>query len=130
MSLNYKVPGTVAAAMAAAAIAVPAAGAMPLHESTEFDAGHASTAAAKQSPRQDLRSPDARDAAVLHRGSLAAVKPAGQHQVRLQSPAGGDDGIPWTTIVLGVAGAGLAAGGAAGVARSTRVRARRARVVA
>jgi hypothetical protein len=135
MSTTLKVPGSIITAIAAIALAAPGAGAMPMHESSEFDAGHASvaTAAAKH---QDLRSADAKDAALNPRPAgkslpgapVWATNPVPVHS---SSPTPiNDDGLPWLTIVLGVAG-GLAVGGAAaGVSRSTRARTRRARAVA
>jgi hypothetical protein len=153
MSPTTKVPGSIITAIAAVAIAVPTAGAMPLHTSRELDSGHASVATAA-AQRQDLRSPDTRDAALNPRQDLrspdtrdAALnpRPAGKslpgapvfstnaqpipRSVSVQAPTN-DDGLPWLTIVLGVAG-GLAVGGsAAGITHTSRMRTRRARVVA
>ena len=110
---------------------------MPLHESSEFDAGHASVAKAA-AVHQDLRSADAQDAAIhpqgvqVGRGSRVSMRPAGPAPVQgvAQTPVKNDDGLPWLTIVLGVAG-GLAVGGAAaGASHSVKVRARRSRAVA
>jgi hypothetical protein len=133
MSTSYKIPGTIITTLAAVALAAPAAGAMPMHESSEFDSGHASvaTTAAKH---QDLRSADARDAAAnLHRNTGAVSAP---NQVTLPQPVDAapaplsqDDGTPWLAIALSAAG-GLAVGGAvAGVGRP-RLRARRTGVAA
>jgi hypothetical protein len=139
MSTTRKIPGAVAAALATAAIAAPAAGAMPLRDASEFDAGHAALAM-RAAAHQDLRSPDARDAALHPRPAVTAStevtgQPSppsfpGYHDPvsAVSKPVGDDDGFPWAIIVLSVAGAGVAAGGAAGVTRSIRVRARRARV--
>jgi hypothetical protein len=140
MSTSSKLPGAIVTALAAVALAAPGAGAMPMHESSEFDSGHASTAAAAAT-HQDLRSPDARDAAL---NPQPAGKPAGKAlpgapvwatntqpiHTAAPSPVKNDDGLPWLTLVLGVAG-GLAVGGAAaGASRTVRVRARRSRAVA
>jgi hypothetical protein len=148
MSTTRKIPGAIIAVLATGALAAPA-GAMPIHDATEYDAGHASTAKAAQAAQakihQDLRSPDARDAAIHHRQieSSAAAAFAGKSLPAAPTwatstqtlhsgptPVSDDDGTPWTTIALGIAGAGLAFGGAAGIARTSRVRARRARVAA
>jgi hypothetical protein len=159
MSTTFKVPGIIVTTLATVALVAPAAGAMPLHESSEFDAGHASTAtAAKQ--KQDFRSADARDAAIhpkqyvgsSHRQYLGSTfsGPYGASGVpaktapgqpnwashpqpvhALQAPAtSDDDGFPWA-IVLGVAGIGLIGGGAAvGISHSGGRRTRRERVAA
>jgi hypothetical protein len=137
MSPTTKVHGSIVTALAALALVAPGAGAMPIHEPSEFDAGHASvaTAAAKH---QDLRSADARDAAMNPRpaGPHFAVaptwpaSPVSLHSTTpVQSPSN-DDGLPWLTIVLGMSGAVAVGGAAAGITRSTRVRTRRARVAA
>jgi hypothetical protein len=134
MSTSLKVPGSIVTAIAALALAAPGAGAMPMHEQSEFDAGHASvaTAAAKH---QDLRSADARDAALnpqpagksLPGAPTWAVNPVPVHATSQPAPAD-DDSLPWLTIALGIAG-GLAVGGtAAGITHSSRTR--RARVAA
>jgi hypothetical protein len=131
MSTRSKLPGAIVTTLAAVALAAPGAGAMPLHEASEFDAGHAAvaTAAAKH---QDLRSADAKDAAMhpqaiqVGRGSRVSIRPTGPAPVQAvaPTPAKNDDGLPWLTIVLGVAG-GLAVGGAAaGITHTTRARAR------
>ena len=137
MSTSLKVPGSIITAIAALALAAPGAGAMPTHEPSEFDAGHASVATAT-AKHQDLRSADARDAALNPRPAGKSLPGAPvfstnaqpiPRSVSVQAPSN-DDGLPWLTIVLGVAG-GLAVGGAAaGITRNTRSRTRRARVVA
>ena len=115
---------TLVAALAAFALAVPAAQADGPSDM------HASVAMANaQAHRQDMRSPDARDAA------LNAVRPAqpvnapGATAVDSQStlpaapsaPAPADDGIDWTTIALGIAGSLIAVCGIALLAnRRTR----------
>jgi hypothetical protein len=134
MSTTLKIPGAVVTALAAVALAAPGAGAMPMHESSEFDAGHASVAKAA-AVHQDLRSADAKDAAIkprpapIGRGSYGPTWPVNPTPVHAttQAPASNDDdSLPWLTIVLGVAG-GLAVGGAAFVAtHRTRLRSRRA----
>jgi hypothetical protein len=120
---------TLAAALAATAIAAPAATAQPADM-------HASTvpAAAQAQRGQDLRSPDAIDAAVHPRkpvnapGATAAdsqstINPVAPGQptwatspkpIAPPAPAAvahSDDGIDWTTIGIGIAGTLLALGG-------------------
>ena len=108
-------PGTihlVAAAFAALLIAAPAASAMPA-DGTGRTSGVAETTSA---PRQDLRSPDARDAA---RPKTRSVVTAALAQERYyssygepeplavpQSPSPSDD-TPWLPIALSI-GAALA----------------------
>ena len=118
---------TLAAALAAIAFAAPAAQART--------AGSDAPVASPKQTYQDLRSPDARDAAIhLRRSNLvvdapgatavdsaskpAAKVPAGEPTWPVdpkpigQAPAshvtGGDDGTDWTTIGLGIAGSLLA----------------------
>ena len=140
MSSTLKIPGSIVTAIAAIALAAPGAGAMPMHEPSEYDAGHASVATAAAA-HQDLRSADAKDAAMHPRPAPA---PAGkslpgaptwatntQPIPRAADPVPvNDDSLPWLTIVLGVAGGVAVGGAAAGITRSTRSRTRRARVVA
>jgi hypothetical protein len=133
MSITTKVPATVIAGLATVALAAPGAGAMPIHEPSEFDAGHASTATVAQQ-RQDLRSADARDAAVHPKRfadpAFGQPTPVRASQPQPASSDTSDDGFPWA-IVLGVAGIGLVGGGAAvGATRSGGRRARRARAAA
>jgi hypothetical protein len=135
MSTSLKVPGSIVTAIAALAVAAPGAGAMPMHEPSEFDAGHASVAVAK-AKYQDLRSADARDAAMNPRPAgkslpgapTWAVNPAPLHATSQPTPSD-DDSLPWVTLALGIAG-GLAIGGTAAGITSSRVRTRRARAVA
>jgi hypothetical protein len=134
MSTSFKIPGTIVTSLAAVALAAPGAGAMPIHAPSEFDSGHASVAKAAAT-RQDLRSPDAKDAAItLHRSGTVVPSPHTRIVFPSQvdagpAPVNQDDGTPWLAIALSVAG-GLAVGGAvAGVGRP-RVRARRSGVAA
>ena len=111
-----KIRRTLAAALAATAIAAPAAAAQPadMHASTAI-------AAAKAQQRQDLRGEHAKDAAQHPRktqdspviaspghpsesGNAKPVPPVTAHATRA------DDGVDWTTIALGVAGTLLALG--------------------
>ena len=136
MSASSKIQGSIITALAAVALAAPGAGAMPMHEPSEFDAGHASVATA--AAKQDLRSPDAKDAALrpqpvqtTGRGATAPSWPASPVPVHstVQPPVD-DDSLPWLTIVLGVAGALVVGGAAAGVTHTTRASTRRARAIA
>ena len=133
---------TLAAALAATAIAAPAASAMPAPPDM-----HASTAqAAKvQQSHQDLRSPDAADAALHPRKSPIVVNAPGATVVDSQStdkpvapgqptwavnpqplhapaqPASTtatDDGTDWTTIAIGAGLTLLIIGGIALMSRS------------
>ena len=124
---------TLAATLAICALAAPVAMAQPasdMHAST-------ATAAAKERAKQDLRSPDARDAAAttapkgqdlrtpdtrdaaihLHRSGVivgttqpVAAKPAPAPASVAKST---DDGIDWLTIGLGIAGSLFAVAGIA-----------------
>ena len=116
---------TLVAALAAFALAVPAAQAAQPHDM------HASVAMANaQANRQDMRSPDARDAALNAVRPAPAVNAPGATAVDSQSKlpaapsapvAPADDGIDWTTIALGIAGSLIAVGGIALLAnRRTR----------
>jgi hypothetical protein len=142
MSTTHKVPGTLIAALATVALVAPAAGAMPIHESSEFDSGHASTATAA-AQKQDFRSADARDAAIhpkryafptpssksLPGAPTWASNPQPLHSVQASSTTSDDDSFPWTLVIIGLSGVGLAAGGAAVGVSKTGKRSR-ARVAA
>ncbi len=108
---------TLAAALAATAIAAPAAAAQPadMHASTAI-------AAAEAQRRQDLRGEHAKDAAQHPRKTQASQLPASPGHpsesgnttplppVTAQATKS-DDGVDWTTIGLGVAGTLLVFGG-------------------
>ena len=128
---------TLTAAVAASALATAPALAKPADYPYESST---SSLAGTTSPQQDLRSPDARDAAQpkAAESSVAPGTPTWPVQpeplTRPVPPAesatgngGGDDSI-WLVLGLGLGGAGLLAGGAAGLARHSRVRARRVAV--
>ena len=133
---------TLLAALAAAALIAPAAQAQPadMHASTAQAA-----AKAQQQPKQDLRSPDARDATVKppHSGptvnglgttavdSASQLPPAGQPTWPVNpqpitapaQPATDDDGspVPVIPVIAGLLGVVLAAAAARyGVRRSQR----------
>lgn len=118
-----------AAALAAAAVAAPAAQARP----ADLRAPGA-PASAQERPPQDLRSPDAADAAMLrsdppmaepvrprgkalHPGLRSPGHPSEAGNVRPFSPGSdeplsrGRDGVDWATLGLGVAGIVLFLGG-------------------
>jgi hypothetical protein len=129
-----------AAAVATAALAAPAAtAAQPpdMHASVAL-------AAAQANERQDLRSPDARDATVHPRRAVQTINAPGATAVDSAStkplpgpptwpvnpqpvkaapaaqPAGDGDGIDWTTIAIGIAGSLIAVGGLALLANRRR----------
>jgi hypothetical protein len=132
---------TLAAALAIAALAVPAAQAKPATDMHASVAQAAAEAQAKQDLRspdardaatqaqikQDLRSADSRDAALHPRGPGQAVNAPGATTVdsaSVTSPpnpraiapapvAKVDDGIDWLTIGLGIAGSLLVVSGLA-----------------
>ena len=135
---------TLAAALAAAAVAAPAATAKPV---SDMHASTAQAAAAAQAhQRQDLRSPDARDAAQHPRKSPVVVNAPGATVVDSQSTgtpvapgqptwsvnpqpisqapapaaAPSDDGVDWVTIGLGIAGTLLVLGGIVALTSRTR----------
>ena len=118
---------TLVAALAAFALAVPAAQADGPSDM------HASVALANaQANREDMRSPDARDAALNAARPAQPVNAPGATAVDSQStlpaapsapaaPAPADDGVDWTTIALGIAGSLIAVSGIALLAnRRTR----------
>jgi len=129
---------TVAAVLAASAIAAPAASAMPAPPDM-----HASTAQAQQ--RQDLRGERAQDAALHPRTAQAvnapgatvvesqskstpvapgqptwAVNPKPLPPVTAQAATKSDDGVDWTTIGLGIGISLLVIGGIAAVASRSK----------
>ena len=102
---------TLAAILAASAIAAPAASALPADT-------HGSKAPAAAFQQRDLRSPDAIDAAQHPRKSPLLASPGHPSEAAntiplppvTAQPAKSDDGIDWSTIGLGVAGTLLALG--------------------
>ena len=121
---------TLAAALAASVLTAGPAVAMPMEDGPAVYGGGADTT--EKSPAQDLRGEQARDAA---RNQVAPGQPTWPvNPTPLPAPAapakassdGG--GVDTTWLLLGLAGAGIVAGSAAGVARHTRVRARRVAV--
>ena len=110
----------------AATLAICALGA-PVASASQPADMHASVAlaAAKEHAKQELRSPDARDAAIhLHRSGLVvgttqpvAAKPAPAPAPAVKS----DDGIDWATVALGIAGSMIAVVGIALVTSRRRM---------
>jgi hypothetical protein len=133
-----KITPTLTTALAIAALIVPATAAQAqpadMHASTAIAAAQAREQA---QPKQDLRSADARDAAMHPRGfghavnapgatakDSASVKPAPGIQqaptwpvdpkpvtsAPAAQPSSADDGVDWTTIGIGIAGSLMAVG--------------------
>jgi len=119
MSVSSSLTRTATIALAIAALVAPTASARPADMPAAVTKA---TAAAQQ--KQNLRSPDAID---------AATRPAlgSQANPRLDAApqATADRGIAWATIGIGVAASLLAIGAITGVARRTR-RSGRARITA
>jgi hypothetical protein len=130
-------PRILAAAVAFAALLAPTAVAKPIDSPRPIADMHASVALAAaaerhaQTPKQDLRSPDARDAATLP----AVPRPAPRQLERmsgLQAPtpstrpapvaAPDDDGVDWATIGIGVGLTFVALGAITGVTHRIRMR--------
>ena len=113
---------TIVAALACAllAIAAPVAGA----QSDEMHASFAE-AAAKAQQKQDLRSPDTRDAAVNSTTTPSLPgPPTWPVNPEPIAPApvvqATDDGLDWTTIGIGIGGSLLVLGGIAGAVLHSR----------
>ena len=116
---------TLAAALAAAAIAAPAASAQP------FDTQASARLAAVQEQRRDLRSPDAIDAAIHPKSApFIPVSPGhpseADHTTPLpavadEKPATTGGSVDWATLGLGIVGLVLFMAGV--VALATRNRA-------
>jgi len=115
---------TLAAALVATAIAAPAASAQP------FDSQAGTPTGAAREQRQDLRSPDAIDAAI-HPDSapLIPVSPGHPSEVDNTSPlppladeepAASSDAVDWTTLGLGVIGLVLFMAAVVALATHTR----------
>ena len=129
----------------AATLAICALGA-PVASASQPADMHASVAiaAAKERAKQDLRSPDARDAATtppargqdlrtpdardaaihLHRSGLVvgATQPVAAKPAPAPAPAfKSDDGIDWATVALGIAGSMIAVVGIALVTSRRRM---------
>jgi hypothetical protein len=134
---------SLAAALTTVAIAAPGAVAqakpvdthVPVAQATQDlrspdarDAARTPSLGGTVSPKQDLRSPDARDAAVPQpdinaRGATAVDSSTRPAPAPVPASTGGD-GIDWAPIALGLAGAllGIAGLGALAVRHARRVR--------
>jgi hypothetical protein len=114
---------TIVAALACAllAIAAPVAAAQPADMHASF-----AEAAAKAQQKQDLRSPDARDAGVKKTTTAPLPGPPTWplNPEPLQPPsvvqASDDGGLDWTTIGLGIGGSLLVLGSIAGAVLHSR----------
>jgi hypothetical protein len=127
---------TLAAAVAASALAASPALAKPI-DYAPADSGHRSAsptgslAGTVEKPTQDLRGERAQDAARAHIQAGQPTWPANPQPLPAPvtpAKASGDNDGDGIWVVLGLAGTVLVAGGAAGVARHVRVRARRVAV--
>jgi hypothetical protein len=112
---------TITTAIAIAALAAPTALASPADTSPAV----AKAAAAAAQHKQDVRSPDAVDAAT--RPPLAGpptwpVNPQPITSAPTAKVADGGNGVAWATIGLGIAGSLLAIGGIATLSRRRRLR--------
>lgn len=141
-SLKYTLTAVLAAGAVAAgpAMAKPVDG--PIDGSSRYDSPTSSLAGTTdKTPKQDFRGERAKDAA-FQAAQDAKLQP-GQpvfptyhdplppRSVNASAPATNDDGSDvgvWLLVLSGIAGAGLVGGGAAGIVRHTRVRARRVAV--
>ena len=135
---------TLAATLAAGAVAATPALAMPIDAPlNRVDSPTSSLAGTTEEnlKKQDLRGEFAKDTAVqaAKDSQLAPGQPVfptyhdplPPRSVNASAPATNDDGSDigvWLLVLSGLAGAGLVGGGAAGIARHTRLRARRVAV--
>ena len=112
---------TVAAVLATGALLAPVAQARPAEQS-DMQASRA-IAAAKERHKQDLRSPDARDAALRPR-TVGEPAPPALSEPQTIAPAGKTrSGVDWAAIAAGAAAGLLAMAGAVALsARRTRRR--------
>ena len=116
---------TLAAALAATAIAAPAASAQPSDS-------HASTRlAVAQEQQRDFRSPDAIDAAIHPRPAPFSIPVSPGHPSEAghttplppmadETPATTGDSVDWATLGLGIVGLVLFMGGVVALATRTR----------
>ncbi len=141
-TLKYTLTAVLAAGAVAAtpAMAKPVDG--PIDGSNRYESPTSSLAGTTdKTPKQDLRGESALDAAfqATQEAKLQPGQPVfptyhdplPPRSVNASVPATNDDGSDvgvWLLVLSGIAGAGLVGGGAAGIARRTRVRARRVAV--
>lgn len=135
MSRRTTLQHTLVAALAAGTVAASPALAKPVDDVDRVDSP-TSSLAGTSSPRQDLRGEHAKDAARGADEQLAPGQPTWPLQPEpvavpakaVAAPETGSDDDVWLVLGIGLAGAGILAGGAAGVTRHYRLRARRVAV--
>jgi hypothetical protein len=141
-NLKYTLTAALAASALAAtpALAKPIDG--PIDGSNRYESQTGSLAGTTdKTPKQDFRGERAKDSAfqVAQEEKLQPGQPVfptyhdplPPRSLNASAPATNDDGSDvgvWLLVLTGVAGAGLVGGGAAGIARRTRLRARRVAV--
>jgi len=139
-SLKY----TLAATLAAGAVAASPAMAEPIDTSAnraDSPTGSLAGTTEQNLKKQDLRGEFAKDTAVQAAKDSKLMPgqpvfptyhdPLPPRSVNTSAPATNDDGSDigvWLLVLSGLAGAGLVGGGAAGITRHTRLRARRVAV--
>ena len=133
MFRSTTLPRVLTGALVAAALAAPVAQSRPIDtplaaaQPMDTHASVAESLAAKQ----DLRSPDARDAATRPRHQIATTQtrplpgpptwPEHPQAIAVRpEPTDGGSDVDWATIGLGIVGAVLAIGGIAALSRRTR----------
>jgi len=127
---------TLTAALAASAIAATPALAKPADVVPRSADARTSSLAGTASPRQDLRMPDRQSPAPrpeLQSGQPtwpATPEPLTKPVVAAEAPTDGGGGgeSVWLVLGIGLAGAGVVAGSAEGIARRSKLRARRVAV--
>lgn len=126
---------TLTAALAASAIAATPALAKPADVVPRSADARTSSLAGTTSPRQDLRMPDRQSPARPEIQSGQATGPATPEPltkpvVAAEAPTDGGGGgeSVWLVLGIGLAGAGVVAGSAAGIARRSKLRASRVAV--
>ena len=123
---------TLVAALAVSALAASPALGRPIDPAHPYDSRTSSLAGTASEPRQDLRGEGAKGAGppAFQPGQPTwPINPEPVSKPAAPAPAtdGGGDGSVWLVLGIGLAATGVAAG-TAGVARRSRVRARRVAV--
>ena len=133
MSRHTTLLHTIGAALAAAALLASPAAARPVDAAKPAERS-TSSLAGTVSPRQDWRGEFAKDAARAAEIENTTGRPAPvfrtapapvEHKTAPAAPTG-NAGDTWLVLGIALAGAGIVAGGAAGAARTHRLRAGRA----
>ena len=106
---------TFAALLAPTAVAKPVDSPRPIADMRASVALAAAAERHQQTPKQDLRSPDARDAATPAADPTPITRP-------VPVPASDDDGIDWATIGIGVGLTFVALGAVMAVTHRIRMR--------